>query len=124
MYSASYLFICQPESKHTPISQLNSDQLKKKAEEILNETPPEVQQAVQKSKSFYQENKPLVGMLILCVVVYKIEKRMVRKVVTQVFQSEMENGSFQVMLDQPVIDTKELAFAILEAASSLRNVRQ
>lgn len=61
------------------IPSMNSDQLKAKAEEILSDAPPEVQQAVQTTRSFVEENQQLIVAAIVTVVFLKIYKRKIAK---------------------------------------------
>lgn len=61
------------------IPSLNSDQLKQKAEEILNDAPPEVKKAVKQSQSFYEENKKAIHTVLIGVVVLRVYKKKVAK---------------------------------------------
>lgn len=58
---------------------LDTDQLKAKAEEVLNGAPEEVKEAVQKSKGFYEENKKVIHAVLVGAVVLKVYKRKVAK---------------------------------------------
>ena len=69
------------------IPNMNSEHLKAKAEEILTGAPPEIQQAVEKSRSFIQENRPVLVTAAACYVAYRINKRMVCKVVAKALQN-------------------------------------
>lgn len=61
------------------IPNMSSEQLKAKAEEILNDAPPEVQQAVQTTRSFVEENQQLIVATIVAVVFLKVYKRKIAK---------------------------------------------
>lgn len=60
------------------------EDLRNKAQESLKNPTPEVDQA----KSFYERNKPLILTVVGTVVLYKIEKRMVKKVVAKAVQKD------------------------------------
>lgn len=64
----------------------NLDDMREQAEKKYNEfvsENPELGQNVQKAQNFYERNKPAILTAVGCVVLYKLEKRMVRKVVTK-----------------------------------------
>lgn len=49
-----------------------------------------VQQGIQTTRSFYERNRPAILLVATTVVLYKIEKRMVKKVVTKALKSEFD----------------------------------
>lgn len=64
-----------------PVDKLKAkaDEAKGKAQQALNDAPPEVKQAVQKSQGFYEENKRVIHTVLVGVVVLKVYKRKVAK---------------------------------------------
>lgn len=51
--------------------------------------PPEAQNVVTDYKNFYERNKPAIILGVATIVLYKVEKRMVKKVVTKALRQEM-----------------------------------
>jgi hypothetical protein len=60
---------------------------------------PGTQEMVQDTKTFYQQNQTAILTVVACVVAYKIEKRMVNKVVAKHI-AELKNWT--LLGDQPV----------------------
>lgn len=85
----------KPTAAGIPIGSMNTEQIRETAEDmarnLIADAPPEVKQAVEKTQSFYQRNRQAVLFVALCVVTYKIEKRLVRKVTTQVINKALKD---------------------------------
>lgn len=58
---------------------LSSDQIKEAAENVLKQQPQQVQEAVEKGKSFYRRNRTVIIAGVTVVVAFKINKRMVHR---------------------------------------------
>lgn len=72
---------------------LTAEQIVANAKDLLEKQPPEVQQAVEKSKSFYQKNRKVIFVGAAVLVGMKINKRAVEKAtakaVEKAFDQEM-----------------------------------
>lgn len=62
-----------------PISKMTPEQMFQKVEELLNGTPPEVQQTVEKGKGFYNENKRAIHAVVVGAIVLRVYKKKVAK---------------------------------------------
>lgn len=58
---------------------LDVDKVRQRAESVYADAPPEVKQAVQQSKSFYEEHKQVIHGVVIGVVALKFYKRRVAK---------------------------------------------
>lgn len=73
--------------KPTDFSLPSLDEMTAKAREAYEKTDlPPLDETLEQTKGFYEQYKPLILTGLGCLVLYKIEKRMVRKVVTQVLK--------------------------------------
>lgn len=80
------------------INNLSTDQIKDKAEEILNDAPPEVKVAVEKSKTFFEANKPVIVTAIVGVVALKIYRRKIAKTTAKaVIKALNKSGSTEAL---------------------------
>lgn len=78
-----------PASLPFNVPNLSSEELKARAEEILKDQPVEVQKAVEKSKSFYATNRPIILTGLVVLTVMKVNKRMVKKAVAKAYDRDM-----------------------------------
>ncbi len=102
----------KPKPNDIPI---DVDQIKAKAEEVYSNTPPEVKQAVESSKGFYEENKQVIHAVLVGAVVLKVYKRKVAKASAKaVVKAIKKSGEVQPFATQ--------AEPLTEILGSLTNV--
>lgn len=61
------------------------------AKETIQNPPPEIEAALEKGKSFYQANKPIIIAGVTVLVAMKINKRMVRKATAKALAKSLKN---------------------------------
>ena len=73
------------------------DHLKEKAQEALTSPrPPEVEEAIAKSKSFYEKNSSVIVVSCAALVLLKLNKRMVRKATAQAVVAALKSTSVRM----------------------------
>lgn len=94
---------------------MNPDELRAAAENALKQQPPEVQAAVEKGKSFYAKNRPIILTGVALYAVMRVNKRMVRKATVKAVAKELV--SFKTMAEANGGATSDLPnmFDILES---------
>lgn len=95
------------------------DDVRQRAESVYNDAPPEVKQAVEKSQSFYQENKKVILTVATVYVAFRINKRMVRKATAKAVKKTLASSADVALTNNPEIETLEQIVQFLRETPGL-----
>lgn len=82
------------------------DEVKTKAQNAYNDAPPEVKQAVEQSKSFYESNKTAIHATLVGLVVLRIYRRKITKSVSKVITKAIAETPVTIDVDRYMDDYK------------------